>query len=366
MAEGSMATKPRSWLSGGWVAVIGSGACSSRRARDKWLIGPARRSAAGRRRHPGRRIDLRQVAPFADIERRRGPDRPLAKPLFVKQRLIFIDDLDEHHCRSRRCRHFGAFGPHARKVGASGAAAGVAKTRFDIEIAIAALPVNPLAVVVIAFDAGQDDASARPQVQAFRLPFGAGEHLIDVDLAHAGQRQVAANRDARRIVGGAETDLADTRVGERQACHFQPAETQKDHQRDAEGHFDHHGRALVAQQPKAAREAGLAQGEGAKHLAHLHITWLDEALALNGWLRRTVDAVSVTSFDWPSICQVGRMRSNVIDTVYSTTSSAPPLPADPRSASQLPVAFMSSKHSPGSQTSLPFLSVSGSGSPTSS
>src|SRR3546814_12343149 len=56
--------------------------------------------------------------------------------------------------------------------------------------------------------------------------------------------------------------------------------------------------------------------------------------AANGWLRSSVLEVSVVDCGCPSIFHTGSTRLNCIDTVYCTTSSAPPLPCLPPSSQQ--------------------------------
>src|SRR3546814_8823359 len=85
----------------------------------------------------------------------------LADDLAIEQRLIVVIDLDEHHRRPRRGRHFGTVGAHAGKIGPLLAVARFAIARRDVEIAIAALPVNLLPAVGVALEARQDDATVR-------------------------------------------------------------------------------------------------------------------------------------------------------------------------------------------------------------
>src|SRR3546814_8384243 len=80
---------------------------------------------------------------------------------------------------------------------------------------LTSLPLDRLPAVVVALEARQDDAAIILEIKTRRLPFGAREHLVDIDLAHLRLRQVAARRDARGIVGGVETEMAEDRKSTR-------------------------------------------------------------------------------------------------------------------------------------------------------
>src|SRR3546814_16608374 len=122
---------------------------------------------------------------------------------------VCSSDLD----RGARCRgHLAAHRPHALEIGPRRSDPLDAISRSDLHIAVTSLPLDRLAAVVVALKARQDDAAVALEIQARGLPFGTGEHLVDIDLAHLRLRQVAARRDARGIVGGVEPELADARV----------------------------------------------------------------------------------------------------------------------------------------------------------
>src|SRR3546814_10661697 len=114
-------------------------------------------------------IDFRQVASLADVECGGRADRLGSEPLSIKQRLIFIGNFDEHHGGSRRRRHFAAFRAHALEIGARRAGPLRPIARIDVEAAEAALPVDPLPPVRIAFEARQDDPPVLREIEPERL-----------------------------------------------------------------------------------------------------------------------------------------------------------------------------------------------------
>src|SRR3546814_13276167 len=84
---------------------------------------------------------MRQVARLADIEGGGRVHPALADHLAIEQRLIIIIDFDEHHRRSRSGGHLGTLESHTGEISPLLTVAGLTIARFDIEIAIAALPV---------------------------------------------------------------------------------------------------------------------------------------------------------------------------------------------------------------------------------
>src|SRR3546814_2421121 len=74
-----------------------------------------RGSVAARNRGGRRVIDLRQIARLADVEGGGRMHAALADDLAIEQRLIVVIDLDEHHRRPRRGRHFGTVGARSEE-----------------------------------------------------------------------------------------------------------------------------------------------------------------------------------------------------------------------------------------------------------